>query len=72
VSVNRWFHAWRQGGVSALRKAGRAGRKPRLAKGDLKLLDQALRLGALSYGFSTELWTLPRVAKVIDDITGVK
>jgi transposase len=71
VSVHRWFHAWRRGGTAALRKAGRAGRKPRLEKADLKLLDRALRDGALAYGFSTELWTLPRVARVIEEITGV-
>src|SRR5206468_6269829 len=71
VSVNRWFHAWHRGGVAALRKAGRAGRKPRLDRADLKMLDQALREGALAYGFSTELWTLPRVARVIEEITGV-
>ena len=72
VSVHRWFHAWRLDGVAGLRKAGRAGRKPRLDQEDLKDLDQALREGALAYGFSTELWTLPRVAKVIEELTGVR
>jgi transposase len=72
VSVHRWFHAWRRDGVRALRKAGRAGRKPRLDKEDLKDLDLALREGALAYGFSSELWTLPRVAKVIEELTGVR
>lgn len=72
VSVHRWYHAWRRGGAAALRKAGRAGRKPRLEKADLRFLDQALREGAVAYGFSTELWTLPRVARVIGEITGVR
>ncbi|MGH7311248.1 MAG: helix-turn-helix domain-containing protein [Candidatus Rokuibacteriota bacterium] len=32
-SVMRWYRAWRAGGREALRAAGRAGRKPRLAPG---------------------------------------
>src|SRR5689334_8103683 len=71
VSVHRWYYAWRRGGLTALRKAGRAGRKPRLEKADLRAVDRALREGALAYGFSTDLWTLRRVARVIEQITGV-
>ncbi len=72
TSVHRWYHAWKQDGVSALRKAGRAGRMPRLGPSDLQVLDQALREGPVPHGFGTELWTLPRVAKLIGDLTGVK
>ena len=72
VSVHRWYQAWRKGGSWALRKAGRAGRKPRLEKADLRQVDRALREGAVAYGFTTELWTLPRVARVIEEITGVR
>ena len=72
VSVHRWYRAWRSGGTRALRKAGRAGRKPRLDKADTAALDRALRQGAEAYGFSTELWTLPRVARVIEEITGIR
>ena len=72
TSVHRWYHAWRAEGVSALRQAGRAGRKPRLSKEDLRELDWALRQGAGAHGFASELWTLPRVARVIKEITGVE
>ena len=72
TSVNRWYAAWRKGGKPALRGAGRAGRRPRLEKSDLQVLDQSLRAGAQAWGFSTELWTLPRVARVIKEITGVE
>src|SRR5688572_19698509 len=71
TSVHRWHAAWRGGGTPALRRAGRAGRKPRLEKTDLRALDQTLREGALASGFSTDLWTLPRVARVIRELTGV-
>jgi transposase len=71
TSVGRWFQAWKKEGASALRKAGRAGRKPRVTASDLRLLDRALREGPVAHGFSSELWTLPRVAKVLKEITGV-
>lgn len=72
TSVHRWYHAWKEDGLAALRKAGRAGRMPRLGPADLRLLDQALREGPVAHGFGTELWTLPRVAKLIGDLTGVR
>ena len=72
VSVHRWYQTWRKGGSWALRKAGRAGRKPRLDKAELRQVDRALREGAVAHGFSTELWTLPRVARVIEEITGIR
>jgi len=38
---------------------------------DLAKLDHALRAGPAAYGFTTEVWTLPRVAKVLERVTGV-
>lgn len=72
TSVHRWYAAWKRDGAAALRGARRAGRKPRLEKADLQVLDQSLREGAAAWGFSTDLWTLPRVARVIKEITGVE
>jgi len=72
TSVHRWHAAWQRGGTPALRRVGRAGRKPRLETTDLQALDQALRQGAVASGFSTDLWTLPRVARVIKELTGVE
>src|SRR5437899_1987291 len=71
-SVMRWYQAWRSGGREALRAAGRAGRKPRLAPEQLTRVDKALREGPRAHGFSTGLWTLPRVALVIKRVTGAK
>jgi transposase len=71
-SVMRWYRAWRQGGRVALRAAGRAGRKPRLTVGQLGRVAAALRQGPRAYGFHTNLWTLPRVARVIKQLTGVQ
>ncbi len=70
-SVSRWYQEWRRGGRAALRGAGRAGRKPKLPPAQLARVDQALRRGARAHGFATDLWTLPRVATVIERLTGV-
>jgi transposase len=71
-SVMRWYRAWRKGGRAGLRAAGRAGRKPRLAAEQLGRIETALRQGPRAYGFRTNLWTLPRVARVIKQLTGVQ
>src|SRR5579862_193229 len=70
-SVSRWFAQWKGGGTKALRGAGRAGRAPRLQAEQLKQVESALREGARAHGFNTDLWTLPRVAQVIERVTGV-
>jgi len=71
-SGSRWYWEWRRGGSSALRGAGRAGRKPKLDRGQLRQVEKALRPGARSQGFGTDLWTLPRVALVMERVTGVR
>jgi len=71
-SVSRWYRQWKQAGQEGLRGAGRAGRKPRLTAEQLQQVDAALRQGARQHGFSAELWSLPRVAAVIERITGEK
>jgi len=70
-SVSRWYSDWRRGGAAALRGAGRAGRKPRLNPKQLRQIEKELRRGARAQGFGTDLWTLPRVGKVIEHLTGV-
>lgn len=71
-SVSRWYAEWKRGGREALRAAGRAGRKPKLQRQQREQIDQALRQGARAHGFGTELWTLPRIARVIERLTGVR
>jgi transposase len=71
-SVSRWYRQWREGGIAALRAVGRAGRKPKLTHPQRQQVDRALRQGAGAHGFGTDLWTLPRVAAVIERLTGVR
>jgi transposase len=61
-----------QGGKRALRKAGRAGRKPRLCTEDLQRIERSLKRGPQALGFETALWTSWRVAYLIERECGVK
>lgn len=70
-SVSRWYADWQAGGTKALKGAGRAGRLPRLSGAQLRAVDRALRKGPRAHGFPTDLWTLARVADVIEAETGV-
>jgi transposase len=70
-SVSRWHADWQAGGTKALKAAGRAGRLPRLSAAQLQRVDQALRQGPRAHGFGTDVWTLARVAAVIEAQTGV-
>ena len=70
-TAHRWYHAWRRGGRQGLKAAGRLGRKPRLDPQQLARVERELLRGPQRHGFSTDLWTLPRVATLIERLTGV-
>ena len=65
-TVARWAREYRQSGAAALKKAGRAGRKPRLSASDRDRLEKLLLRGPEALGYETPLWTCPRVAHLIE------
>ena len=71
-SVSRWYQRWIKRGEDALVGTGRAGRPPRLTKEQKARVDAELRKGPSAHGYATQLWTLARVAEVIERITGVR
>lgn len=68
----RWKDAWEQGGNRALASKGPAGRKPKLTGQQTHRVTKALLAGPAAQGYKTDLWTLPRVAALIEDLTGVR
>jgi len=70
-SVSRWFEQWRQGGLRALKRSPSTGRPARQSPAELRQVERALLRGARAQGYPTELWTLRRVAEVIERTTGV-
>src|SRR5436190_4882237 len=71
-SVSRWYQGWEEQGANALKKAGRAGRKPRLQPAQLEQLGCGLKEGPEALGYGTGLWTTWRVADLIQRQTGHK
>lgn len=70
-SVARWRKARREGGMRALRAKPAPGRPQKLDGEARAELEAVLLQGALAYGFSTDLWTCPRIAEVIAQRFGV-
>jgi transposase len=70
TSVGRWASALKSNGVRALRKAPHTGRPPALTEAEKKRVVAALEAGALAQGYSTDLWTLRRVGRLIEKISG--
>jgi transposase len=69
--VSDWRAAWRRSGREGLRGAGRAGRLPKLSRDQLALVEGELVKGAEANGYPNGVWTLQRVAEVIERMTGV-
>jgi transposase len=71
-AVSVWHARWTEGGTEALSSRGPSGPAPRLSDAQLATIEQALLEGATAHGFTGELWTLNRVATVIERLTGVR
>ena len=70
-SASRWHTRWQASGATALRTRGPTGRRPKVADEQLEAIQQALLEGALAHGFPTDIWTLDRIAVLIQGLTGV-
>lgn len=71
-TASRWHRSWQEGGRQALAGIGRAGRPPRLSDKQVAQVEKALLRGPRAQGYPTDMWTLARVAEVIDKVTGVR
>jgi transposase len=71
-SVHLWHQRWQAEGTDGLRSRGRTGPAPRLSDSQLYQVEQALLEGAGANRFAGELWTLDRIASVVERLTGVR
>jgi len=65
-AVIQWRKAYEQFGEEALQAHSPPGRPPHLSRQQKSRLEKLLLKGARRNGYSTELWTLKRVAEVIE------
>ena len=70
-TVAAWEQRLTEGGREAL-KRGDLGRPRQLDAEQERELGKLIMAGALAAGFSTELWTLPRIGKLIAERFGVE
>src|SRR4029453_17327674 len=71
-SASRWHARWQADGTAALGTRGPTGRRPKVPASALEPIEQALVEGAQAHGFATDVWTLDRIAVVIQGLTGVQ
>ena len=71
-SVFRWQQAYHRTGARGLDAKPIPGRPPRLSPAQKRRLVTLLGRGAVHAGYHTELWTLPRVARLIREEFGVR
>jgi len=71
-TVEKWLAQARKGGPDAVAATPHPGRKPKLSAQQRRGLQQQLLKGARSQGWSTDLWTAPRVQQLIRQKYGVE
>jgi transposase len=64
-SVWRWMEAYREKGMAGLRAHNPTGRPPKLSAAQEREVLRWFRRLPSEFGFPTELWTAPRVAKLM-------
>jgi transposase len=72
TSVSRWEKIRQEDGPEALRRPERFGRPWKLDDAQRAELIKIIKAGAMATGFTTELWTLPRIGKVVKERFGVE
>lgn len=70
-TVHEWNGRLQRGGLQALRQGVR-GRPAAMDEAMRAALAESLARGARAQGYATELWTLPRVARLIDSLFGLQ
>jgi transposase len=71
-SANRWHQNWKGQGEAGLARRGPPGAQSRLSGAQLAELEEMLLAGPVAAGYASDLWTLPRIAKLIQQRFGVK
>jgi transposase len=71
-AVSQWKQAHAQGGNDALLAKVHPGPTPKLSGKQCQRLLEYLKQGPRKHGWSTELWTLPRIAELVAQKFGIQ
>lgn len=67
-STRQWYNIWKKKGVKGLKSKGKPGPKSKLTAKKLEKIEQALLKGPRAFGYSTDIWTLKRIAQVVKKV----
>jgi transposase len=70
-AVAQWKKIYQQAGREGLKAKPPCGRRPKLTVSQRRKLERLLLQGPLAHGYTTDLWTLKRIAAVIEKHFGV-
>lgn len=71
AAVSQWKKLYQQAGSEGLKATPHPGPKPKLMVSQRRKLERLLLKGPLAHGYRTDLWTLRRIAEVIERHFGV-
>lgn len=67
-----WHQAWLKEGETGLLAKRKPGPVPKFAEGEMRALGEWLAQGAMRHGYPNELWTIPRIARLIGERLGIR
>lgn len=70
-AIRQWREIWKREGIEGLKSKGKPGPKSRLTEEKKEKVKEALLQGPQSLGWTTNIWTLKRITKVIKKIAGI-
>lgn len=71
-AVRKWHDVWRKHGAPGLMAKPKPGRPSELTELKRQRVAHALLKGPHAFGYSTEVWTLSRIAKVIHSVARIR
>ena len=71
AAVSQWKKLYQRAGPEGLKATPHPGPKPKLTTSQRQKLERLLLKGPLAHGYPTDLWTLKRMAEVIEKHFGV-
>lgn len=66
AAVSQWKKHYQQAGWEGLKATPHPGPRPKLTLRERETLERLLRKGPQAHGYPTDLWTLKRIAEVIE------
>ena len=71
-AVSNWVRAWKRSGKGSLARKPHEGRPHKLSRDQERDLLEQLARGPAAHGYSTELWTGERIARLVRERYGVR